>query len=373
MTKKYTKQVIEASKILGSAFQGDRSAQGILKEMAFGGDVSHYLTEAYATTDMLAAFNISARETLEAQYPKADRVWTQIATRKRLPDFKEQAYREFTWDKGLLVDENAGRAIVPGALAVIPEGTEYPSFGFSTSGRSVKLHKHGARFPFFWEMVVNGEWEDLGSIPGRMSEFALQTEEVEAFVQLASTTGPRADVFTGDLAPGTAKLSLESLSAAKTEVRSRKVNGRAVRVPRFALVVAPALEETAKQLLAITRLQVTDANGVYDTTTSNGDITLVVADVLVDIDTSANVDTTWYLVPLQGKDGTRESITVNFLERHENPDLRISSATGSYLGGGSVPGLEGSLLNDDAEYRVRHVVTGAIAHADGLYASIGTV
>lgn len=367
------KKIQEASKIIGSAIMGgDRAARGLLQGMAHGNDVTSYLSEAIASTDLLAAFNLATNEAVLAQYPDAPKVWTSIASRKRLPDFKEYKSREFLWDKGLLIDENAGAKIVPGALARIPEGTEYPTFGFSTGETSKQLHKHGARLPFFWEAVVNGEWEYLGSIPGRLLEFASQTEEVEAFTQIASATGPRPDIFTGDLAPDTAVLNLENLSAAKTKVRARKVNGRAVRVPRFALVVAPALEETARRLLAITSLEVTDVNGTYMTTTSNGDVELVVADVLVDIDTSANVDTTWYLVPVGGNDNTRTSLSVNFLEGHETPDLRISGNGGNYLGGGAVPGLEGSLLNDDAEYRVRHVVTGAVEHADALYASTGT-
>lgn len=369
------KSIVEASKVLGAAFEGDFSARGILKEMAMTGNVPLSLQEAYATTDMLAAFNVATRQKLESQYPEAPRVWTKIAKRNLFDDFKEQQFREFTWDKGLIVDENAGVKIVPGALARIPEGTEYPTFGFATSQNSFKLHKHGARFPFFWEMVVNDEWGFIQSIPTRMIDFALQTEEVECFTQLASDTGPNATTFS--VANGNAadnkKLNLANLSAAKTAVRSRKVNGRAVRVPRFALVVAPALEEAAKSLLAISALEVTDENGKYTTATSNGDVELVVADVLVDIDTTANVDTTWYLVPLGGNDGTRDSILVNFLRRNEQPDLRISGNTGSYLGGGAVPGLEGSLLNDDVEYRVRHVVTGGVHHAEGMYASTGTV
>lgn len=366
------KKIQEAAKIIGAAVQeGDRAARGILQGMAIGDSTENYLKEAIATTDMLAAFQLGTREAVLAQYPDAPRVWTKIASRKRLPDFKEYKSREFMWDKGLLVDENAGARIVPGALARIPEGTEYPSFSFKTGETSKQLHKHGARLPFFWEAVINGEWEYLGSIPGRLLEFASQTEEIEAFTQLAGEAGPRTDVFTGALAPKSWDLNLENLSAAKTLVRSRKVNGRAVRVPRFALVVPPALEEKARQLLSITSLEVTDVNGTYMTTTANGDIELVVADVLVDIDNSANVNKTWYLVPVAGNDGTRTSLSVNFLERHEAPDLRISGNTGSYVGGGSVPGLEGSLLNDDVEYRVRHVVTGAIEHTDALFASTG--
>lgn len=366
---KMKKNIVEAAKIIGAALQHDRAAQGFLKEMANGGDVSRYLKEAYATTDMLAAFNVATREQVESQYPKAERVWQKFAARDTLPDFKEQKFREFLWDDGLLVDENAGSRIVQGALARIPEGTEYPTFGFKTGERSKQLHKHGARLPFFWEMVINDEWNFISSIPGRMTEFALQTEEVEATTQLADENGPRADVFD---TVSTEPLTLAALKAAKTEVRSRRVNGRAVRVPRFVLIVPPALEDTARELLNITSLIVTDANGEYTTTTNNGDVELVVSETLVDVDQSANVDTTWYLAPAGGNDGTRTSISVNFLQRHETPDLRISGNTGNYLGGGAVPGLEGSLLNDDVEYRVRHVVTGAVEHPEALWASNGT-
>jgi hypothetical protein len=63
---------------------------------------------------------------------------------------------------------------------------------------------------------------------------------------------------------------------------------------------------------------------------------------------------------------------VGFLQNHEAPELRISGNGGNYLGGGQVPGLEGSLLNDTSEYRVRHVVAGAFLNGQGLLASKGT-
>lgn len=363
------KSITEAAKVLGEAINGDYRARGALKQLVTEGHVSG-LSEALTSADLNSAFTSSISQKLVSQYADAERVWTKIAKRNTLEDFKPSYFREFDWDKGLQVDEANGVAVTPGSLARVPELAQYPTFKFSTSENQIQTYKHGARIPFSWEMVINDEWGFIQSIPGNMLRLALNTEESEAFRTFVSATGPITAVFgTVD----TDKLTLASLKAAKTQVRSRKVNGRSVRVPRFALVVPPALEDTARDLLAIRELEVTDANGTYKTTTANSDIELVVADILTDIDVSANVDTTWYLLPAGGTDGTRDSILVNFLRNHESPEFRVSGATGLYLGGGAVPGTEGSLLNDDIEYRVRHVVAGGTHYTDALYASNGTV
>lgn len=359
--------IVEAAKVFGEAIEGDYRARGVMKELVTEG-YSAGLREALSTSDLSAAFNKSIVQKLVAQYPEQPRVWTKIAKRNVLEDFKPSFFREFTWDNDLLVKENHGIAVPEGSLARVPELTEYPTFGFTTSENQIQLYKHGARLPFSWEMVINDEWSLIQSIPGEMIRKALNTEESEAFGAIVGPTGPRADVITGiDTKP----LTFDNLKAAKKAVRARTVKGRKVVVPRFALVVPVALEEDARQILSISTYELTDGNKKYTQTAGNGDVEIVVAPVLNNIDKSATVDTTWYLVPLGGSDGTRDSILLSFLRNHERPELRISGNTGNYVGGGAVPGLEGSLLNDDVEYRVRHVVAGGVHYADALYASKG--
>lgn len=363
------KSIIEASKMFGDAIHGDFQARGALQEIVTSGQ-SRYMSEAISTSDVLSAFNTSVTQTVLAQYNPDAMVWNKIAKRNIVEDFKLNEFVEFQWDNDLLVGEAHGIEVPSGSLARIPELDEYPTFRYEAAAKQFKIHKSGARLPFSWEWVINGEWARIGSIPEEMLRKAERTEESQVVQSFVGTTGPRADVFAGATAVDNKPLTFENLSLAKTVVRQRKVNGRNVTVGKFALVVPPALEEVAKQILSITTFELTDGDKKYTQTAGNGDIELVVMPALNWVDKSAKADSTWYLLPVGGDDGTRTSILQNFLRRHEKPELRISNATGLYIGGGAVPGLEGSLLNDDIEYRIRHVVTGFVLNSDAMYASV---
>lgn len=370
----------KAHALLGEAFKGDYTARGVIKQIVTSGSVEGAsLSEAYTSADLNAAFSVSVKQTLESNYEEAPRVWTKVAQRKVVPDFKPIHFREFDWDRGLQVEENAGIKVPVGSLATIPELTEYPTFGFSTAQNAFAIDKKGARVPFSWEMVINDEWDVIKGIPGNMLRLALNTEETSVFSVLANNLGPNGELFTGQLAPDNVPLSLDNLKAAKQKIRNRVSaigdRKRRVRVPKFALVVSTALEDQAREILGVSSYKQTVKNGDTEReitfNTANSDVELVVADVLSDIDLSGKSASTWYLVPLNGTDGTKTSLFNGFLENHERPEFRSSGTGGLYLGGGIVPSLEGSLLNDDIEYRVRHVNKGGFLHAEGMYASVG--
>ena len=108
----------------------------------------------------------------------------------------------------------------------------------------------------------------------------------------------------------------------------------------------------------MTAFEVTDANGTYTIANPISDIGLVVNPWLPVIDKGPNVNKTWYLMPA-GSAGVRPAVVFSKIRGRETPQLRIAAATGNYLGGGEVPGREGSFLNDDIEFRVRHYVGAA--------------
>lgn len=374
------KNITEASKVFGAALNGDRTAQGRVKALVDG---SAYVTESFSSSDLAAAFQIGTTQTLQAQYSELTPSWTDFASRLTFSDFRPQFLREMLFDDDIQLDENGGEETLPGSLPNIPEGTEYPSFGFTTSAAGVQLSKKGARFGFGWEMVINDEWNTIQEIPGQLLRYASRTEDTQAYGILASKTGPNANTFkagNGNLntAPSLFdkeyKLSLDALVLAKKAIRSRKVNGRTVSVPKFRLIVPTSMRDQAEYILNLRELTIRNAANTTEikATTSNSDVALTSTDWLEQIDQSANAATTWYLVPDKGFDGTRKSLAVAFLQNNEKPDLRISSDTGRYIGGGDVPGLEGSLLNDSIEYRVRHVVSGAFLNGQALLASKGT-
>jgi hypothetical protein len=373
-------KIEEAGILFGAALQGDRIAQGRVKGLVDGS--STHISESVSTSDLAAAFAIGTRQTLLAQYAKRPTSWTDFAVKKVFNDFKPQFLRELLLDNDTNLLTNGGKATLPQSLPRIPENTEYPTFGFTTSANGVLLAKTGARFGFTWEMVINDEWDLINSIPGKLIEFAGNTEDTEAFGILASATGPNATTFSvgngnTNVAPSLFAaehpLSLDALTLAKRAIRARTVNGRRVTVPRFRLLVPLALKDRAEAILGTTELTIRNAGNTTEvkTTVSNSDVTLTATDWLEQIDVSATAASTWYLVPDKGYDGTRQSLAVAFLQNNEKPDLRISGGGGSYLGGGTVPGLEGSLLNDDIQYRVRHVVSGAFLNGQALLASKG--
>ena len=372
-------KIEEAGKLFGAALQGDRIAQGRVKGLVDGS--STHISESVSTSDLAAAFAIGTKQTLQAQYAKRLTSWTDFAVKKVFNDFKPQFLREILLDSDTNLASNGGKATMPQSLPRVPENTEYPTFGFTTSANGVLLAKNGARFGFTWEMVVNDEWDLIGSIPGKLVEFAGNTEDTEAFGILASATGPNAQTFSaqnGNLNAGSLfdkeyALGLDSLALAKRAIRNRKVNGRRVSVPKFRLLVPIALKDRAEALLATSEITVRNGANTAEikTQTTNSDVALTATDWLEQIDVSDTSATTWYLVPDKGYDGTRQSLAVAFLQNNEKPDLRISGGGGNYLGGGAVPGLEGSLLNDDIQYRVRHVVSGAFLNGQALLASRG--
>lgn len=365
--------LVEAAKIFGDAIHGDYSAQGRIKTLVRDG-----LSEALTTSDLARAFNVVTRQALEQQYAQLKIDWTDFAKRNTLPDFKPTYFREFIFEDDNEMAENGGRATAPGSLPAVPEGTEYPTFNFTTGKSQIQLHKNGVRIPFTWEMVINDEWNFIQSLPSRLAVYARNTEETEAVRALASATGPNAATFTGISAPGDAKLSIQALSDAQQEVINRQVNGRYVAVNNWRLVVPRSLSILAGQVLKTSQIEkvVTTASGQDRYTIDSpviGNVQLTVSDWLTRIDKSANAATTWYLVPDGGTDGTRDSVLVNFLQGAETPEFRQSGGGGTYLGGGPVAGLEGSLLNDDIQYRVRHVVAGGVHHSEAMFASTGTV
>jgi hypothetical protein len=369
------KKLEEVSNVLGDAIHGNYRAQGIIKTLAQGDVVEGMgLSEAISTSDLANTFNFVTRAAVTKQYNELPTTWTTFAKRQTLPNFNIATFREFDFIDTVDLGDNGGFVTAPSSLPVVPELTEYPTFRFTTGKNQVKLNKRGARVPFSWEAVINDEWGFIQSLPGQLAKFAKNSEELEAVGVLASSTGPNAATFNapnGNALSTNYVLSLDALALAKTEVKNRKINGNYINVTKWALIVPTTMEETARRILSLSSLEITQGNIKYTTTTNTSDITLVVNDWLTKVDVSANAAKTWYLVPLNGTDGTRDSLIVAFLNGHEAPEFRQSGNTGQYLGGGNVPSLEGSLLNDDVEYRVRHVVTGAYLYPQALFASTG--
>jgi len=355
-----SEKVLGTARTLASAMRGDWVAQARLKE-------------AVSTSDEFPElFRRITQDEVRAQYDAFPVTWPQYSRRVAVPDFKPQTWREFRLDTGLLPAVNGGAPTLGDTngmtmLPRVPELTEYPVFEYDTASGQYQIGKHGGRFPFSMEAFINDEYQLIQQMPGAMAELARQTEQILTAGVLATTTGPNPAFFNasnGNLMDGNPPLTRESLVEAMRQVTDRRVNGRPVTVRNFALVVPPSLQIVAQEILnavEVTR-EVTLPDGSVETTRTNPGmpfpVSVVVEYWLPVLDTSVNADTTWYLVPSGGETGIsgRTALVTGFLRGHETPELRISGDQGRALGGGDIDPLQGSFLNDDVQYRVRHFV-----------------
>lgn len=347
--------VLEAANLMGRAFKGNRLA-------------SLQLQEALSSDDFrAAAFDVLDREMME-RYADLPQTWSAYCRRTTVRDFKKKR----------LVDLMGGRS----ALDPVPELTEYPERGVSKALYYLTVGKFGGRFQISWESIVNDDLGEIQNMPQDLAIAARDTESRLAAGLLTDGNGPNdaffgatawgrtydpaTDSFSGgssNLITGNPALTVDSLTAAMTAITSRKdLEGRPIAIPGFVLVVPPALEVAASQIINAVQIRST-ATGVAgngeQVIMNNwlaGKIKVVVEPWLPVLDKGANVNTTWYLVPDPA--ASRPALFLAFLRGHETPDLRVKADAGNSIGGGSLPAEEGSFDVDDIQYRVRHVLGG---------------
>lgn len=345
--------------------------------------------EAVATPDFPTLFNQLTDYGMLGQYAELPSVWPSFASRVTVPDFRPQRLLEWDDDWSQMPQQNGGHGRNNRGLARIPELTEYPTFTLREAEQSFGTGKHGARFPFSFEAFRNDEFQVISDLPGKMAQRANETEDVAATSVLATETGPNPDFFDqttdfGDLVtqdgtyvPGNPSLSIDGLRTAIDELTKRRVDGRMVTVQQWALVVPPSLEITARELTTDTRFLEVEPRGDGERRYTVPNVVsdryqVVVNQYLPLIDQSENAASTWYLVPLNGTDGTRRAIVLAFMAGEETPDLRVSADTGTQIGGGDIDPMRGSFSHDDVQFRVRHIVGGSGLENAGAAVSLGT-
>jgi hypothetical protein len=310
------------------------------------------LEEALSTSDFPVVFGDVLDRELLAQYEQLPSIWPQFARRTTVMDFRAKKF----------VDLIGGR----GLLEKVPELDEYPQRKPTDGFYTLTVGKFGGRFSLSWEDIINDDLGALQDLPNRLAQGAKDTEDYTATQMLTDGVGPNDVLFgatvingtTSNLLTGNPALTTQALSDALTAITSRlDPDGRPIAISGFALVVPPALQVAAYQIVNATSIILNPDSAAMRVNVGNwlqGKVTIVVNHWLPVIDTSANKNTTWYLVPLPST--PRPAVVMGFLRGHETPDLRIKADGGNRLGGGAVAPEDGSFENDDIAYRCRHVL-----------------
>lgn len=359
------------AKLVDGALSGDYKAQGAIKDEVRR---SFAIEESHSTSDFPSVLRSITAAAFMSEYDQIQSVYPQYTRQYNVNNLRPQAFYSLAFDNSNLPDTNGGEPTIksaPGGIPRVPELTEYPTISFSASETSFGVAKYGARVQFSFEMLLNDEWGVLESLPNQLAQLARNQEDIVATEVLVAPDGTginpvffnntNGNIFAtaNGYTVNNPALSIDALVEAQSHIRSRTYNGNPVVVGNFSLMVPPALEAEARRLLGVTAFEIDDpVNGVYTYTNPVSGINLIVNPWLPVIDKSATVNTTWYLLPT-GSQGVRPAVVFSKIRGREAPELRIANATGNYLGGGEVPGREGSFLHDDIEFRVRHYVGAA--------------
>jgi hypothetical protein len=334
--------IVEAANLWKRTFDGDPRAGVLVKE-------------ALSTSDLfkVATGDVLDRELL-AQYAALQPEWMKFATRTTVRNFKPKS----------LVDILRGRS----ALDRVPELMEYPQAGdYDQSEVTIQVNKFGRRFGFSWEAQVNDDLGELEGIPQRFADAAARTEDEAAFGQFVdfATGAPNTAYFKAGNGntPATAALTLANLATAIATVKQKTDPTTGDLVPPdngLILVVGPAQEQTARNILSITTIRETTGSTETERVSPvSGQVELVVLNKLK--------GDAWFILPKPG--GARPALVVAFLRGWETPDIRMKSNPGVTPSGGNIDPMEGDFDDDSVWYRVRHVTGAAAVDPLHTYAS----
>ncbi len=341
------KRILEARRLFEAAMAGDLRARATIQETLTTSDFPNLLGSSFQ------------RELLQ-EYNGIQPVWQSFARRSTVRDFRDQN----------LVDILGGRA----GLDKVGQAAEYPARKLSDGKYSFKVDKYGARLPLTWEMLINddlGAFENLGE---RLATAARETEDRLALVPFfnAGGTAINGNFFSSGFT-GTETLTADNLQAVLTKISTRlDSDKRPIVLKGAVLMVPPALEVTARNILTATEVRTTDASGTVRITSNPlaGLVTLVVNPWLpVVASGNTAINRTWFVLP--APTDPRPAFTVAFLRGHETPDLRVKADTGNSVGGGAISPEDGSFDDDTIQYRVRHVLGSSALINTGAYAAVG--
>jgi hypothetical protein len=328
------------------------------------------MMEAITTTDFPNLFGVIIDRELMAQYGIVQpdfASYTKIGTVSN--------FNQHTRDR-----LNGPRALLPR----VGEKGEYLVSPVSDTQYTRQVYKLGRQFDISWESLVNDGMGAFDDIAADYAKAALNTEYHEVTGLYAAATGPDPLLFGAPIVDvdgvnvtnlGALALTIANLETTMELMASQTdVNGLPLNIRGMHLVVPSALEFTARAILTSALKQWTEvgAGGGIPVPTTNVvpqmGLQLHINPWLAYIDTSGNVDTTWYLF---ADTGMGYAIGFDRLRGHEGPEICMKASDKVAVGGGPISPFDGDFATDNVFYRVRQVQGGNYLDPRFAYAQVG--
>jgi len=327
-------------------------AANFVKEVYDGKRRGWQLKEALGTSDFSNLFGDILDRALLGSYMETPQVYRNFTRIGSVPDFR--TVKRFAL--------NGSESV----LSIVPQQAEYPEASVSDAAYSYTVQKYGRRIGFSWEAMVNDDLDALKSIPERFARAARRSESKFVTGLYMDANGPHASLYTVGNANKVTSNPVLSISALQTAFKilaaMRDADSEPIVVDAVELVVPPALQITAQNILSATQLWL-DTNASAGTAQQN----MVTANWMAQkcrlnvdpyipvVASSANGDTSWALFasPSVG----RPALEIGFLRGHESPEIFVK-APNTQSAGASTDPLNGDFDTDSVMYKVRHVFGG---------------
>jgi len=322
----------------------------------------YMMREVLTTADFPHLFGDVLDRQMLAAYVGAPAVWKQYSkARPTIRDFRT-AY-DFAVHGG---DQH---------LDLVAEKGEYLASDRAELRYTIALLKYGRQFDISWEAIIN---DDLGALQDTATRFALAAARTEHRIMTAlfandigaHVEGAGGNLYAAGINAAAGVLTIATLEtgietmAAFTDIAGEAVPQR----PKY-LVVPPALEMTARQILTSGMKMWTDGAGalsVHPTTNvvSQMGLTLVVDPYLQILNVGGTGLTGWYLF---ADPNEIAALGYAHLAGHEQPEICMKNSDKVSVGGGDLGPMSGDFATDDIFYRVRLVFGGAKYDWRGTY------
>lgn len=315
----------------------------------------YLLREALTTSDFPYLFGDVLDRQVLASYKAVDPVWKAFTRPGTVPRIYPQVggYR-FAITGG---DQH---------LELVAEKGEYLASERDETKYSCYVRKYGRQFDISWEALINDDLGALKDTPERFARAAIRTEARLVTGTYAHDTAVNHaagnlynTTLAGEINCVAGLLTIANLEAGLEFMAGLvDANGEPIMNQAKFLVVPPALEMTARQILTSTVKMWAEGTGATPTAwpmtnvVSQMGLTLVIDPYLPVMDTSTTGATGWYLFSNPADIAAMEC---DYLVGHERPEICMKASDKVSLGGGEVGPMTGDFGTDNVFYRVRDI------------------
>ncbi len=313
------------------------------------------IREALTTSDFPLLFGDVLDRQVLANYKATEPVWRKFCRVGTVPDFRQVSRFAITGG-----DDD---------LALVGQKGEYLASPRTEARYYYNVSKYGRQFDISWEAIINDDLDALKDTPARFARAAVRTEHRVADAlwvhNVILATAGRANLTAALLTINNLETGVEWFGA-QTDANGEPILNR----PKY-LVVGPALEMTARQILTSALKQWVELGGAggplpYPTTNviAQYGLELIIDPYIPVLDVTAAGTDGWYLF---SDPKEIAAVEVGFLRGHEKPEICMKASDKVTVGGGAINPMAGDFATDNIFYRVRHVLGGTTLDWRGFY------